>query len=44
MESSLICGRENPHVPFVFCDIYINNVWQKQIQNRNHGTQATFEC
>ncbi len=43
MESSLICGRENPHVPFVFV-IYINNVWQKQIQNRNHGTQATFEC
>ena len=22
MESSMICGRENPHVPFVFCDVY----------------------
>ena len=22
IESSLICGRENPHVLFVFCDIY----------------------
>ena len=43
MESSLICGRENPHV-LLFFVMYINNVWQKQIQNRNHGTQTTFEC